>query len=42
MDSQEIIVGSIKGRIYNLSDDKANPMLVIILDNGKIITSERE
>ena len=42
MDSQEIIIGSIKGRIHNLSDDKSKPMLVIILDNGKIITSEKE
>tara|TARA_R100000781_G_scaffold100426_2_gene63913 strand:- start:597 stop:725 length:129 start_codon:yes stop_codon:yes gene_type:complete len=42
MTSEKIIVGTIKGRVYNLSDDKANPMLVIILDNGKIITSEKE
>jgi len=42
MDSQEIRIGTNGGRIYNLSDDKANPMLVIILDNGKIITSEKE
>ena len=42
MDSQEVIIGTIKGRIHNLSDDKSKPMLVIILDNGKIITSEKE
>ena len=42
MDSQEVIIGTIKGKIHNLSDDKSKPMLVIILDNEKIITSEKE
>jgi len=39
--TSDVIVGNIKGSVHNLSDDKANPMTVIILDNGKIITSER-
>ena len=39
--TSDVIIGNMKGSVHNLSDDKANPMTVIILDNGKIITSER-
>jgi len=38
---KNIVVGNIKGKIYNLSDDKNNPKLVIILSNGKIITTQK-